>query len=167
MCKHAAHTTDKENCWIEYFLYDANKDDVDFPALTARVQDGRRGKVSVITYLAAPPAVKPTGRQMATLPRRHQDGRPDSLSRPLVLLVDLSSVPISALMRTALRGWKSASSASCFRSRGGNLRFSESSLLLQRFDDAFTAKLLLFPETLSYRHTSSCPRSGTSCRYHA
>lgn len=49
MCKHAAHTTDKENSWIEYFLYDMNKDDIDFPALSARVQDGRRGKASVFT----------------------------------------------------------------------------------------------------------------------
>lgn len=82
MCKHTAHTTDKENSWIEYFLYNMNKDDIDFPALSARVQDGRRGKVSVITYLATPPTVKPTGRRIATLPHWHQDVHPDFLSRP-------------------------------------------------------------------------------------
>lgn len=38
-----------------------NKDDIDFPALLAHVQDGRRGKASAIANLATPPIINPTG----------------------------------------------------------------------------------------------------------
>lgn len=36
-----------------------NKDDIDFPALSAHVQDGRRWKVANI---ATPPTINPSGR---------------------------------------------------------------------------------------------------------
>lgn len=45
-----------------------NKDDIDFPALSAHVQDGRRGKVSVIANLATPPTIYPSGHPKQPFP---------------------------------------------------------------------------------------------------
>ena len=85
MCKHAAHTTDDENSWIEYFFVQHEQGaSLTFPALSAHVQDGRRGKVSAIAKkknkkknLATPPTVI-----LPALPSLHQDTTLDSLPTP-------------------------------------------------------------------------------------
>lgn len=73
-----------------------NKDDIDFPALSAHAQDGRRrGKVSVIANLATPPTHHRSYRPpLAThmLPLRFKiPGKP-------CFFADLISVQISRLV---------------------------------------------------------------------
>lgn len=87
MCKHTAHTTDIKNYWIEYFLYYMNKDGIGFPALSAHVQDGRRGKVSVIENLATHKFYW----SLATLPHQHQDIILDSLQNTCLIAWDYFS----------------------------------------------------------------------------
>ncbi|KAK9526628.1 hypothetical protein VZT92_015313 [Zoarces viviparus] len=54
-----------------------NTDDVDFPALSAHVQDGRRGKVSAIAKPGNPAPHESYRLPLEALPSLHQDVIPD------------------------------------------------------------------------------------------
>ena len=116
MCKHAAHTTDDENSWIEYFFVQHEQGaSLTFPALSAHVQDGRRGKVSAIAKK------KKKKKKPGNPTHRYPTGPPQSASghntglttnscfyspgKPCCL-VDLISVQISTLVSLLTPLWK-------------------------------------------------------------
>ena len=162
MCKHAAHTTDDENSWIEYFLVQHEQGTtLTFPALSAHVQDGRRGKVSAIAKQKKKPGnPHPPTVILPVLPSLHQDTTLDSLptpaftaqETPLFSWFDFCTNRHSGItVDSSLKGLTSEClqfNISLKKKKKKGWR-AESSRLLPRPDKVFIAKQPLFPEKCS------------------